>query len=108
MDSGRRERRSPKQQLEVLLSTGEQPILSELALTENASSCGLRVLTEQPWKPDTPLLVRSPQGGWVRARVVYCQGIDTKSFAVGLEFATRTRTPSSSNSQFPLTSTAQR
>jgi len=77
----------------VLLSTGEQPVLSELAATENASSYGLRVRTQQPWIPDTPTLVRSPQGRWVRARVVYCQAFDARSFAIGLEFATRRRTP---------------
>ena len=57
----------------------------ESASLENISSNGLRVWTERPWKPNTPVLFKSSQGDWLRARVIYCQSLDAKSFAVGLE-----------------------
>jgi DNA-directed RNA polymerase subunit RPC12/RpoP len=82
---GRKEKRS-QQQVEVILATlGEQPILGELASIENVSSHGVRVRTERPWKPDTQVLFKSLEGAWVSARVIYCQFLDAKSFAVGLE-----------------------
>src|ERR1700751_2619631 len=48
---GRREKRRPGK-FEVLLSSGGQPMLAERASTENVSSSGVRVRTEQLWKPD--------------------------------------------------------
>jgi hypothetical protein len=81
---GRKDKRS-QQDVEIILSTvGEHPMLGELASMENISSYGLRVRTERPWKPDTPVLFKSSQGDWQRARVIYCQSLDDKSFAVGL------------------------
>jgi PilZ domain-containing protein len=85
MTFGRKEKRS-QQNVEVILSTvGEHPMLGESASMENISSYGLRVRTERPWKPNTPVLFKSSQGDWLRARVIYCQSLDAKSFAVGLE-----------------------
>ena len=82
---GRKERRS-QQQSEVMLSTGAQPEFAELASVENANCYGVRVRTERPWAPGSRILVRW-QGEWLRARVVYCQVLQAKSFALGLEFA---------------------
>jgi hypothetical protein len=85
---GRKEERS-YQQLEVLLSCGRRPVFAELASTENATSYGMRVRTERPWRPGTPIFIKSSQGEWMQARVVYCQVLHAKSFALGLEFETR-------------------
>ncbi|PYT69354.1 MAG: hypothetical protein DMG39_18845 [Acidobacteria bacterium] len=90
---GRKEKRS-QQEVEVMLSTvGQHPMFGELASMENVSSYGVRVRTERPWEPDTHVLFKSAEGDWVRARVIYCQFLDAKSFAVGLELpASRRRT----------------
>lgn len=77
--------------LRVLLSSGAQPVMAEYASTENVSSCGARVRTDRPWKPDSRVLIKSTQGSpWARARVVYCQTLQCKVFALGLEFLART------------------
>jgi hypothetical protein len=88
---GRKEKRS-QQRVEVLLSGG-QPVFAELASMENISSYGARVRTERPWKPDTSVLIKTSQDEWVQAKIVYCQVVQDKSFAVGLEFATRKVVP---------------
>lgn len=83
---GRKEKRI-QQQSEVMLSIGAQPpVFAELASVENGNCYGVRVRTERPWTPGSLILVRS-QGEWLRARVVYCQVLQPKSFALGLEFA---------------------
>ena len=83
---GRREKRSPWE-FEVLLSSGGQPMLAERASTENVSSSGVRVRTEQLWKPDTRVFVKSSRGdAWARARVVYCRTLQSTTRALGLEF----------------------
>ena len=84
---GRKEKRS-QQRIEVMLSSGGQPVFAELASMENVNSYGVRVRTERPWKPDTRVLIKSSAAEWVSARVIYCQTMSPKSFAVGLEFAT--------------------
>ncbi len=55
------------------------------------SSHGLRVLTERFWKRNIRLIVQSSEYVlWGDGRVVYCQGISDKSFAIGLELLART------------------
>ena len=62
----------------------------ESALAENVSSRGLRVRTGHSWEPGTQALVKSPvRELWARARIVYCESLPRKSFALGLEFLTR-------------------
>lgn len=74
-----------------MLSSPARPLVLELAATENISSCGARIQTERPWKPDTPMLVKSPDGRlWARARVVYCQPLSGGAFALGLQYELRT------------------
>ncbi len=86
---GRKERRTPRT-FRVLLSSGAQPMVAEYASTENVSPYGVRVKTDRPWRPDTRVLVKSSHGEpWARARVVYCQTLQSKMFAVGLEFFAR-------------------
>ncbi|HKW31999.1 MAG TPA: PilZ domain-containing protein [Candidatus Acidoferrum sp.] len=87
---GRKEKRTPRT-LRVLLSSGAQPVVAEHASIENVSSYGARVLTDRPWKPDASILIKSAFGEpLARARVVYCQTLKAHTFAVGLEFLTRT------------------
>jgi hypothetical protein len=67
----RKEKRSRKAVLAMLSSTTE-PLAVALASTENVSSCGMRVQTDQPWELDSRLLVETSLGDrWSRARVVY-------------------------------------
>jgi|SRR5215467_11372435 len=83
---GRIEKRTPRT-LRVLISGGMHARVAEYASTENVSSHGIRVRTDRPWKPDTPVLIQSSQGEfWARARVVYCQKLKSQVFALGLQF----------------------
>jgi len=81
------ERKSEK--LQVLLGIAD-PLAIESASTENVSSCGLRVRTEQPWQREVILIVLSSERQlWARARVVYCQALADNTFAIGLELLAR-------------------
>jgi len=92
MNGGPKEKRSRKR-IEVLLSDGEQPSFGERASKENISPSGMRVQTQRPWKPGSRLRVKSTMGDLrATARVVYCQFLAPKPFALGLELA-RTRDP---------------
>jgi len=68
-------------------------VFAEPASMENVSSYGVRVRTGRPWEPDTQGRVKSSAGYWVSARVIYCQALSPKSFAVGLEFTSREGEP---------------
>jgi hypothetical protein len=62
------------EELQVLLAPMADPLLTEPASTDNVSSHGMRVQTARPWKRNTGLIVKSPQGElWGSAKVVYCQ-----------------------------------
>lgn len=82
----RREKRGSRK-FQVLLSNGEEPMLAELASTENVSSYGARIRTELAWRPNARIFLKSPKGKfWMRARVVYCRALQAKTNALGLEF----------------------
>ena len=86
----RKEKRNPEK-LQVLLSRMAEPLLTETASTENVSSHGMRVKTYRHWKRDTHLIVQSSEYElWGRAKVVYCQTLSDKTFAIGLELTART------------------
>jgi len=90
MSNLRREQRNPER-LQVLLSHMGDPFLTEPASTENVSPHGLRVHTEHPWKRDAYLIVQSSANElWARGKVVYCQTLSDKTFAIGLELTART------------------
>lgn len=90
MLQGQKEPRIPKRFL-VQISSVREPIVSELSPTENVSPFGARVTTNRSWTPDTRVLVKSSERDlWARARVVHCQPLGGKAFAVGLEFLART------------------
>jgi PilZ domain-containing protein len=100
--TGRFEKRTARS-VAVELSRMDTSLLKERALTENVSSCGIRVATEHEWKPGDPVLVISMQDDlWCQARVVYCKPLEKGylmvseardplrlRFAVGLELFTR-------------------
>jgi len=86
----RKEKRNPEQ-LHVLLSRMAEPLVTEAASTDNVSSHGMRVRTHRHWKRDTHLIVQSSEYVlWGRGKVVYCQTLSDKSFAIGLELTART------------------
>jgi hypothetical protein len=74
----------------VLLSSLEQPAVSESTRTQNISSRGARVFTQRVWQPGSRLLIKSIQGDFsARARVVYWRSFASGTFAIGLEFRAR-------------------
>jgi len=89
MSNGRSEKRIARTvSVEVCLQ--DEPKLKERMLTENVSAHGARVFMERKLQPGQQVLVSSPKEG-VRsqARIVYCQRVSEKRFAVGLELSGR-------------------
>jgi PilZ domain-containing protein len=89
MSSGRSERRIAKA-VSVEVCAQDEPKLNEMVWTENVSAHGARILTEEKLRPGQRVLVRAPKEG-VRsqARIVYCQRVSERRFAVGLELSGR-------------------
>lgn len=55
-------------------------------LTENVSSHGVRVVSSNPWRLNERLNLWSLPGDFrARARVVYCEPLEGRSFAIGLQ-----------------------
>jgi len=68
----------------------DEPRLNERMLTENVSAHGARVLMEQKLQPGQQVLVNSPKEGvCTQARIIYCQRVSERRFAVGLELSGR-------------------
>ena len=89
MSNGRSEKRIARTvSVEVCLQ--DEPKLNERILTENVSAHGARVFMERKLQPGQQVLVNSPKEG-VRseARIVYCQRVSERGFAVGLELSGR-------------------
>lgn len=90
MTEGRKEERRPEE-LKIFLSLGKRPLQAEPASTENVSSHGLRVRTYRQWKRDSLLIVQSAAYElWARGKVIYCQMLPDKTFALGLQLEART------------------
>jgi hypothetical protein len=80
----RTEVRTPMKVLVELCSF--ENVIYELAYTVDVSAHGARVLTKNPWQSNQHLTVRSVQGNlYSHARVAYCQSVDGRSFAIGVE-----------------------
>src|SRR5258708_31844421 len=63
------------------------PFITEPTTTQDISSHGARVMTQQVWEPGSLLLIKSLRGDfWARARVVYWRSFSSSRFAIGLEF----------------------
>ncbi len=77
----------------VRLASLSQPFITEPTSTQNISSRGARVMTQQVWEPGSLLLIKSLRGDfWARARVVYWRSFSSSRFAIGLEFFARAGT----------------
>jgi len=89
MSNGRSERRIART-LNVEVCLQDEAKLNERTMTENVSAHGARVLMEQKLQQGQRVLVSSPKEG-VRsqARIIYCQRVSERSFAVGLELSGR-------------------
>jgi PilZ domain len=60
----------------------------EISLMIDISSRGARVVCKNFWQPNTELTVHSMSGGMYScARVVHCQSLKDRSYAIGLELA---------------------
>ena len=83
MSEVRKEKRNPER-LQLLISRTADPLFIEPAST----AC---MLTERPWKRDIHVIVQSSEYElWARARVIYCQALPDKTFAIGLQLLART------------------
>jgi hypothetical protein len=86
LTTGRSEKRTPVDLALVLSSLSERPF-KERAFTENVSSHGLRTISKRMWTPGARLLVNFDAGPIPgAARVVYCQRLASKKFAVGSRY----------------------
>jgi hypothetical protein len=89
MSIGRSEKRIAKtMSVEVCLQ--DETKLNERTLTENVSAHGARVLMQLELQPGQRVLVNSPnEDVRSQARIVYCQRVSERKFAVGLELSGR-------------------
>jgi len=72
---------------QVRLAGLSPPFITEPTTTQDISSHGARVMTQQVWEPGSLLLIKSLRGDfWARARVVYWRSFSSSRFAIGLEF----------------------
>ena len=70
------------------LSGPDEPLIYEIAFTENVSHHGARVVTKRRWSPNDSVLVKLPQESLPsRARITYCQPLKGDEFATGLQFS---------------------
>jgi len=70
------------------LSGPDEPLIYEIAFTENVSHHGARVVTKRRWSPNDSVLVKLPQECLSsRARITYCQPLKGDEFASGLQFS---------------------
>ena len=85
MQPGRLEKRNATA-VAVMLTSRDRVSRTELAVTENISLRGARVLTKTPWSADDSLVVKSLEGDLqAEARVIYRQSLRENIYAVGLE-----------------------
>ncbi len=88
IQTGRNEKRIART-VAVELSRLDASLPGEPTFTENVSPHGARVWTKQRWQPEERALLSSPETGLhAQARVVYCERMENKGFAVGLELST--------------------
>jgi hypothetical protein len=87
--SGRYDKRTARAITIELLRLDESQ-LNKVAITENVSPRGARIVTEWNCAPGKHLLVTVPEeGAKSLARVVYCQRVESTKFAVGLQLVVR-------------------
>lgn len=70
----------------VMLTSPEHAFTTELALTENISEGGARVLTKKLWWANESVVIKSLEGDLQsEARVVYRQAVRENVYAIGLQ-----------------------
>jgi hypothetical protein len=70
----------------VTLASRDRVSRTELAITENISGRGARVLTKSPWSANDSLVIRSLEGDLqAEARVIYRQSQRGNVYAIGME-----------------------
>ena len=87
MPTGRYERRMAKAEVVELLHLGESKVE---AITENVSARGVRLITDSDFAPGGVVRLDAPEERLSStARVVYCQRLNERKFAVGLQLDVR-------------------
>jgi hypothetical protein len=88
MLEGRKQPRIPRRFLAQVFSSLDPLHGEESVSVENVSLRGARVATVRAWARDSQVVVKftSAELRAKSARVVYCQAVSDKEFAVGLEF----------------------
>ena len=82
----RAEKRIPME-IAVLIDGHQQAPGSESTFTENVSARGARVVSVRRWQQGERLTFASRTGEFrSRARVAYCQPLQSDGFAIGVEF----------------------
>jgi hypothetical protein len=76
--------------MRLRISSLDRPWLVELAMTENVSASGARIVVKDAWKPGERVGVE-PAGMMdsCQAYVIYCEPLKTGSAALGLRLLTR-------------------
>jgi len=83
---GRIEKRVPMVVGAYLIGFEEQPV-AEKVLTENVSTRGARVVAKRCWRPGEHVrIVPLSDESKFPAKVVYCRGLSSGLFCLGLEF----------------------
>ncbi len=87
--SGRYEKRIARAVTVEVLRLDESQ-LNKIAVTENVSPRGARIVTDWNCASGKHVLVTAPEAGVKSlARVVYCQRVESTKFAVGLQLVVR-------------------
>ena len=90
LPTGRVEHRIAKAEVVELLHVGESPPAKVEAITENVSPQGARVIADSVCAPGKVVRLNAPEEHLkLSARVVYCQRLDERKFAIGLQLEGR-------------------
>jgi hypothetical protein len=90
LPTGRFEQRIAKTEVVELLHVDESPIAKVEAITENVSPQGARVITDSTCARGELVRLDAPaEHLQLPARVVYCQRLEERKFAVGLQLDVR-------------------
>jgi hypothetical protein len=90
LPTGRFEQRIARTEVVELLDVSESPIAKVEAITENVSPQGARVITGSICAPGKLVRLDAPaEHLQLPARVVYCQRLEERKFAVGLQLNVR-------------------
>jgi hypothetical protein len=84
--AGQRIQKRTAARVALQVANAKQPLIAELAFTENVSLHGARIVTRRAWEPGERVIVQSYHGSiQSRASVVYCHRLTEKRYGVGLE-----------------------